>query len=59
MPCSVLAKRGVTGRPGLPVPNSPYGLWGRKLALNQLQVQRRAQELHESRGGRPGLPVPN
>ena len=22
------------GRPGLPVPNIPYGLWGRKAILN-------------------------
>ena len=39
------------GRPGLPVPNSPYGLRGRKATL-----ENRAQELCESRGGRPGLP---
>ena len=38
------------GRPGLPVPNSPYGICGRKATLN------RAQELCESPGGRPGLP---
>ena len=37
------------GRPGLPVPNNPYGLCGRNRAL----------ELCESRSGRPGLPVPN
>ena len=43
------------GRPGPPVPNSPYGLCGRKATLNYL----RAQELCESRGGRPGLPVPS
>ena len=41
------------GRPGLPVPSSPYGLCGRKET-----VKNRAQELCESRGGRPGLPVP-
>ena len=40
------------GRPGLPVPDSPYGLRGRKATLKN-----RAQELCESRGGRPGLPV--
>ena len=42
------------GRPGLPVPNSTFGLCGRKATLKN-----RAQELCESRGGRPGLPVPN
>ena len=46
------------GRPGLPVPNSPYGLCGRKAILNE-QLVDRAQELCENRGGRPGLPVPN
>ena len=45
------------GRPGLPVPNSPYGLCERKAALNE-QNYFRARELCESRGGRPGLPVP-
>ena len=40
------------GRPGLLVPNSPYGLCGRKATLN-------CQELCESRGGHPGLLVPN
>ena len=45
------------GRPGLPVPNSPYGLCGRKARLNYPLV--RAQELCESRGGRPALLVPN
>ena len=44
------------GRPGLPVPNSPYGLCERKATLN---LNQRVQELCESRGGRPGLPVPN
>ena len=39
------------GRPGLPVPNSPHGLCGRKPTLNLLSI--RAQELYESRGGRP------
>ena len=38
------------GRPGLPVPDSPYGLCGRKATLNELQ---------SLRGGRPGLPVPD
>ena len=41
------------GRPGLPVPKSPYGLCGREATLKN-----RAQELCESPGGRPGLPVP-
>ena len=44
------------GRPGLPVPNSPYGLCGRKATL---KLSLRAQELCESRGGRPWPPVPN
>ena len=35
----------------LPVPNSLYGLCGRKAALKR---SFRAQELCESRGGRPG-----
>ena len=42
------------GRPGLPVPNNPYGLCGRKATLNSWPF--RAQELCESRGG---LRVPN
>ena len=42
------------GRPGLPVPNSPYGLCERKATLKN-----RAQKLCESQSGRPGLPVPN
>ena len=42
------------GRQGLPVPNSPYGLCGRKETLKN-----RPQEVCESRGGRPGLSVPN
>ena len=46
------------GRPGLPVPNSPDGLCGRKETLNFTEKVR-VQELCESRGGRPGLPVPN
>ena len=44
------------GRPGLPVPNGPYGLLGRKATLNP--YCHRGQELCESRGGRPGLPTP-
>ena len=47
------------GRPGLPVPNSPYGLCGRKATFNLKLETLRAQELCESQGGRPGLPVPN
>ena len=43
------------GRPGLPVPNSPYGLRGRKATLNERVEDFRVQELCQSRGGRPGL----
>ena len=44
---------------GSPVPNSPYGLCGRKAALHLNPVERdRSQELCESRGGRPALPCP-
>ena len=43
------------GRPGLSVPNCPYGICGRKATLN-LNVSR-AQELCEGRGGRLGLSV--
>jgi len=39
------------GRPGLPVPNSPYVLCGREATLKN-----RAQKLCESQGGCPGLP---
>ena len=46
------------GRPGLPVPNNPCGLCGRKTTVNELQSPR-GQELCESGGGRPGLPVPH
>ena len=28
-----------SGRPGLPVPNSPYGLCGRKATLNCVKVE--------------------
>ena len=42
------------GRPGLRVPNGPYGLCDRKATLKN-----RAQELCESLGGRAGLHVPN
>ena len=42
------------GRPGLPIPNSPYSLCGRKATLKN-----RVQELYESQGGHPALPVPN
>ena len=44
------------GRPGLPVPNSPYGLCGRRATLNS-NSNIIVQELCESRGGRPGLSV--
>ena len=37
-----------------PVPNSPYGLCGRKAKLNSTALK--ARELCERRGGRPGLP---
>ncbi len=49
------------GRAGLHVPNSPYGLCGRKatLNLNRATLKIRVQELCESGGGRAGLPVPN
>ena len=47
------------GRPGLPVPDSPYGLCGRKAELNDELRVLKAQELCKSRGGRPGLPVPD
>ena len=49
------------GRPGLSVPNSPYGLCGRKATFEEKEEDThvRVQELCESRGGRPGLPVPN
>ena len=47
------------GCPGLPVPNKPYGLCGRKATLNSNFATVRAQELCESRAGRPGLHVPN
>ena len=46
------------GRPAPPVPNSPYGLCGRKATLN-LKRRHGTQELCESRGGRPRLPIPN
>ena len=47
------------GRPGLPVPNSPFDLRsGRKTTLNE-ELRFRAQELCESRSSRPGLPVSN
>ena len=42
---------------GSPVPNSPYGLCGRKAILTVKPD--RAQELCESRGGCLGHPVPN
>ena len=36
------------GRPGLPVPNNPYGFCGRKIPLNLNSARVRAQELCES-----------
>ena len=46
------------GRPGLPVPNSPYSLCGRKATLNLAWI--RAQGLCECRGGRTvEVAVPN
>ena len=48
-----------SSRPGLPVPNSPFGLCGRKATLNLNLWSVKAEKLCESRGGRPGLPVPN
>ena len=48
----------VIDRPGLPVPNSLYGLCERKACKIELELLR-VQELCESRGGRPRLPVPN
>ena len=47
-----------SGRPWLPVPNSPYSLCGRKATLDLNTNTRGAQKLCESGGGRPGLPVP-
>ena len=47
------------GRPGLLVPNSPYGFCGCKATSNLSQIYIRVQELCESRRGRPGLPVLN
>ena len=51
------------GCPGLPVPNSPYGLCGRKAAFEEEEEEEdSSSELRGcviSRGGRPGLPVPN
>ena len=44
---------------GPPVPNSPYGLCGRKATLNLDCSTHRAQELCESRGDRLGHLVPN
>ena len=48
------------GRPVLPVPDSPYGLYGRKATFKaDDEAIIRAQELCESGGGRPVLPVPD
>ena len=37
------------GRPGLPVPNSPYGLSGRKATLNDEQLQHSSGAVGKSR----------
>ena len=44
------------GRPGLPVPNSLYGLRRRKATLDSNGSNRAAQDVCEGGGGRPGLP---
>ena len=44
--------------PGVPVPNRPYGLCGRKATLDIASELRNCVKV-ESRGGRPGSPVPN
>ena len=41
------------GRSGLLVPNSSYGLCGRKATL-----KKKKKKPDQSSGGRPGLPVP-
>ena len=33
------------GRPGLPVPNSPYGLCGREATLNKSDLQHESAEI--------------
>ena len=50
-----------SGRPGLPVPDSPYGFFGLKAAFEEENEDTniRAQELCESGGGRPGVLVSN
>ena len=50
--------QGRGGRAGLPVPNSPYGLCGRKATLEE-EEDGKTQELCESLGGFPGLPDTN
>ena len=44
-----------------PVPNSPYGLCGRKATLKKKKKSggQRRSELRKRGGGRPGPPVPN
>ena len=37
------------GRPGFPVPNSPYGLCGRKATLNRERESERASERESER----------
>ena len=44
------------GRPGLPVPNGPYGLRECKVTLEEKEDEFRAQELYESRDGCLGSP---
>ena len=44
------------GRPGVPVPNKPYGFYGSKAPWKKKAYQ---AELCESRSGRHGRPVPN
>ena len=47
-----------SGRPGLPVRNSPYDLCGRKATLD-LNALRQRSGVYESGGGRHGLHVHN
>ena len=52
----------IGGRPGLPVPISPYGLCGRKAILKKKSKMSSLTELRScvkvEIGGHPGLPVP-
>ena len=48
------------GRPGFPVPDSPYGLYACKATFQEEEwAGFIALELCEGRGGRPGFPVPD